>query len=43
MTKHKRARDAVDGTFVTLEEARRRPNETVVETYYRDKNGKPKN
>ncbi len=28
----KRARDSVNGRFITLEEARRRPKETTVET-----------
>lgn len=29
---NKRARDAVNGRFIPLEEARRRPAETIVET-----------
>jgi hypothetical protein len=33
MAVHKRARSAISGRMVTLQEARRRPNTTVVETY----------
>jgi hypothetical protein len=32
MKKRKRARDATNGRFITLEEARQRPRETVTET-----------
>jgi hypothetical protein len=30
--KRKRGRDSVNGRFIPLEEAKRRPNETVIET-----------
>ena len=30
--KRKRGRDSVNGRFIALEEAKRRPNETVIET-----------
>jgi hypothetical protein len=30
--KRKRGRDSVSGRFIPLEEAKRRPNETVIET-----------
>lgn len=38
-----RARDAITGRLVTLEEARRRPDTTVVETFKKDKDGRPLN
>lgn len=41
--KGSRARDAGNGQFVTKQEAKRRPKTTVVETFDKDKRGRPKN
>jgi hypothetical protein len=43
MSKGTRGRDAGTGQFISVQEAQRRPRTTVVETYDKDKNGKPKN
>jgi hypothetical protein len=43
MSKGTRGRDAGSGRFIPVQEAQRRPRTTVVETYDKDKNGKPKN
>lgn len=43
MSKGTRGRDAGNGQFITIQEAQRRPRTTIVETYDKDKNGKPKN
>jgi len=41
--KGKRGRDAGNGQFITVQEAERRKNNAVVETFKKDKNGKPVN
>lgn len=41
--KHQRGRDAITGRIVSVEEARRRPKTTTVETFKKDKNGRPVN
>ncbi|MBA1446575.1 MAG: hypothetical protein M3H12_08890 [Chromatiales bacterium] len=33
MKKHKRARCAITGRFISIEEALRRPDTTIIETY----------
>jgi hypothetical protein len=38
--KHKRGRDSVNGRFIPVEEARRRPKETTVETVKKPLPGK---
>lgn len=43
MSKGTRGRDAGNGQFIPVHEAQRRPKTTVVETYDKDKNGRPKN
>jgi hypothetical protein len=43
MSKGTRGRDAGNGQFIPVREAQRRPKTTVVETYDKDKNGRPKN
>jgi hypothetical protein len=43
MSKGTRGRDAGNGQFIPVQEAQRRPKTTVVETYDKDKNGRPKN
>lgn len=43
MSKGTRGRDACSGQFVPVKEAQRRPRTTAVETFDKDKNGKPKN
>ncbi len=43
MSKGTRGRDAGTGQFITTKEAQRRPKTTVVETFDKDKNGKPTN
>ena len=43
MSKGTRGRDAGNGQFVPVKEAQRRPRTTVVESFDKDKNGKPKN
>ncbi len=39
----KRGRDAGNGQFVPVKVAERRPKTTIVETFKKDKNGKPLN
>jgi hypothetical protein len=39
----KRGRDAGSGQFITVKEAERRRKTAVVETFKKDKNGRPKN
>lgn len=43
MAKGTRGRDAGTGQFITVEEAQRRRKTAIVETYDKDKNGRPKN
>lgn len=43
MAKGTRGRDAGSGRFIPVEEARRRTKTAIVETFTKDKNGKPKN
>lgn len=43
MSKGTRGRDAGNGQFVTVKETQCRPKTTVVETFDKDKDGKPKN
>jgi len=39
----KRGRDAGNGQFIPVEEAERRKKSAVVETFKKDKNGRPRN
>lgn len=39
----KRGRDAGNGQFITVKEAERRSKTAIVETYRKDKNGRPTN
>lgn len=41
--KHQRGRDSITGRIISVEEARRRPNTTTVETFKTDKHGRPLN
>lgn len=41
--KGKRGRDAGNGQFITVPEAERRKKDAVVETFKKDKNGRPVN
>lgn len=41
--KGKRGRDAGSGQFVTVKEAERRRKTAIVETFDKDKSGRPKN
>lgn len=41
--KGERGRDAGNGQFVTVQEAQRRKSNAIVETFDKDKNGRPKN
>lgn len=43
MAKGKRGRDADNGQFITVKEAQRRKKDAVVETFDKDKNGRPTN
>jgi hypothetical protein len=43
MAKDKRGRDAGTGQFIPVKEAERRSRTAVVETFDKDKNGRPKN
>lgn len=43
MAKGTRGRDAGNGQFITVKEAQRRKKTAVVETFDKDKNGKPRN
>jgi hypothetical protein len=43
MAKGTRGRDAGSGQFITVQQAERRSKTAVVETYDKDKNGRPKN
>ncbi len=43
MAKGKRGRDAGTGQFITVRQAERRSKTAIVETYDKDKNGRPKN
>lgn len=43
MAKGTRGRDAGSGQFITVNEAERRKKTAVVETYDKDRNGRPKN
>lgn len=39
----KRGRDAGNGQFITVKEAERRKNDAVVETFKKDRDGRPVN
>ena len=43
MSKGTRGRDADNGQFIPVQEAQRRRRTAVVETFDKDKNGRPKN
>lgn len=43
MADHKRGRDAGNGQFIPLKEARERKRDAIVETFKVDKKGRPKN
>lgn len=43
MAKGTRGRDAGSGQFIPVQEAQRRSKTAVVETFTKDKNGRPKN
>jgi hypothetical protein len=43
MSKGKRGRDAGTGQFMPLKDAERRKRTAIVETFDKDKNGRPRN
>ena len=43
MAKGKRGRDADTGQFITVQQAQRRKKTAIVETYDKDRNGRPRN
>ena len=43
MPKGKRGRDAGNGQFIPVQQAQRRKKSAIVETFDKDKNGRPQN